>query len=109
MEHLEQVYVCDALLFHELADSDDRADAVLGVCKEVVRHHALKLLLLCHMAGGVAGHVRVVPELQFASSIAEGCRNDCHLQSNPMLRWQLKRDCNLEVQSSPSGPTPMPA
>ena len=80
--HLQQVDVCDTMLIKQLADSRDRADIVLGIGKEVVWHHALQLLFLLHMAGGIAGHVRVVAELQVALLVADSRRDNCDLNTD---------------------------
>ena len=61
--YLEQVYLADALLLHQVADSGHATNTILAVVKEVVRHLAtLQLLLLLHVTGGVARHGREVPE-----------------------------------------------
>ena len=51
------------MLLHEAADSGHRTCPVLAAKEEVVGHDAaLQLLLLLHVAGGVARHCWVVSE-----------------------------------------------
>ena len=56
--YLEQVYVTDGMVLHQLTHSCDRADTIFSVCKEQFWHHlSLQVHLLLHMAGRIARHV----------------------------------------------------
>lgn len=57
--------MADVVVLHQLTHSCDRADTILGICKEQFWHHiSLQVHLLLHMAGRIARHVGVKTDLQ---------------------------------------------
>ena len=64
--YLQKVDVLNGVVPHDLTDSGDRADVVLGTLEETqISHHlSLKVLFLLHVTGGVAWHGGEVAKLQ---------------------------------------------
>ena len=81
------------MLLHEAADSGHRTCPVLAAIEEAIWHDApLQLLLLLHMAGGVARHCRVVPEHLLTLFFCNCLWYDSYLHSG--------RECEVEHNSN---------